>query len=300
MDEFMPNTCPHCGTALPPTAQRCDQCGAPIATAPGFHPDAVTFFLTSKADPASSEQKRPTPSLPLKNKGCFLPFAIGWVVICILFLLLGIRQSLNELTEYSRLKTAGKTALATITQLEVESDDDSNSYYAYYQFNAEINGDRARFNGMDHISAKTYRALNVGQTAAVVYWSSDPNVSALQSEFKFPFATPLIILCMLVPFTIIGVVFLQNSSKGVLQIRKLRSHGQLVQGKISDRWQDKDSDGDPTYILAYTFRATLPDQRTEVITRAEQDQRLYQRYQKGQTVTIRYLPEDPQICEIVE
>lgn len=298
----MPNTCPHCGTALPPTAQRCNQCGAPIAAA-STTSDPVTgasFFVSTSAPTSSSEQKRPTPTLPLKNNGCLLPFAIGWVLICILFLLLATRQSLNEFTEYSRLKSAGKTALATITQLEVESDDDSNAYYAYYQFNAEVNGDRARFNGMDHISAKTYRALTVGQTAAVVYWPSDPNVSVLQSEFKFPFTTPLIILCMLVPFTLIGAVFLQSAFKGTLQIRKLRARGQLVQGKISDRWQDKDSDGDPIYILAYTFRATLPGQRTEVITRAEQDQRLYQRYQKGQTVTIRYLPEDPQICEIVE
>lgn len=67
---------------------------------------------------------------------------------------------------------------------------------------------------------------------------------------------------------------------------------------IFDRWTDKDSDGDATYFIAYAFQVNQPGRGSVTVTRAEQNKQAYERYQVGGSIPARYLPDDPDICQL--
>lgn len=285
--------CPFCGAFLEPQTNRCDHCSTAITPQPLSQPSAHPSI-----PPSFSDLKRPEPTPSLKQAGSLLLFGLYWTLVCLFFFIFSLVQYANELTEYARLKSHGRPALATITNLEIESGDESNTYYAYYQFKVEINGDETRFEGVDSISRKSYMALKTGQTVEIIYWIADPEISAIQSQLNFPVLIPTLLLCLIGPFTVIGIVLIHSSYKSLAQLRELRTQGLLANGWIYDRWEDKDSDGDRIYLIAYTFHATIPGKGLQIITHAEQDHRLYKRYRVGDAIIIRYLPTNPQVCEI--
>jgi hypothetical protein len=94
-------------------------------------------------------------------------------------------------------------------------------------------------------------------------------------------------------FVLIGLWMLYGAARGMYHLSLLRSQGQPARAYVFDRWTDKDSDGDTTYFLAYAFKT--PDGR--MISHAEQDKNLYQLHQIGEWIVVRYLPDNPSICQ---
>jgi hypothetical protein len=78
----------------------------------------------------------------------------------------------------------------------------------------------------------------------------------------------------------------------------LRFHGRQTQAIIFDRWQEKDSEGDSVFYIAYAFKVSELQGRQRIITRAEQNRILYPKLSIGDTLVIRYLADNPSICKI--
>lgn len=228
-----------------------------------------------------------------------LYFALIWTIFNTSFLFSGVWSYFRDTMNYNRLASEGLPATALVTRLEVESGDESNSYYVYYEFRAKIQGDPTRFQGVDEISGDYYVQLSVGQEIPIVYLPSDPNRSAVKAEFGPPSVFALV--CpggMGGVFTLIGLALLFSSITSLVNVNRLRASGRPAQALIFDRWTDKDSDGDTTYCIAYVFEANLPDGRRITVTRAEQNRHAYERYQIGDSAPVRYLPEDPNVCQL--
>lgn len=81
--------------------------------------------------------------------------------------------------------------------------------------------------------------------------------------------------------------------------QKMHQHGRQTSGVIFDRWTDKDYEGDTTYFVAYAFQAESADGVLTTVTRAEKNQKLYERYQVGDVIAVRYLVSDPSVAVVV-
>ena len=81
--------------------------------------------------------------------------------------------------------------------------------------------------------------------------------------------------------------------------QKMHQHGRQTSGVIFDRWTDKDYEGDTAYFVAYAFQAESADGVLTTVTRAERNQKLYERYQVGDVIAIRYLISDPSVAVVV-
>jgi hypothetical protein len=93
-------------------------------------------------------------------------------------------------------------------------------------------------------------------------------------------------------FLSIGLAMMYGVFKAQMQLRELCAQGRQAQGFVFDRWKDKDSDGAPTYFVAFAFRTNF-----QIITCAEQNKILYDKYEIGDSLIVRYLPDNPQICQ---
>ncbi len=311
-----PQTCSQCGAALPAGTDRCLYCGSALRPArAGFPPKLESLSSVSpesprKVEPPFSGQecqlprqfvglKRPKAQQPLDGSGCMLVFSLFWTIFSAAFLLFVAVAYFRDTMNYNRLAAEGLLATALVTRTEIKSGDDSDSYHVYYEFRAKIQGDTARFQGADEISADYYRQLSVGQEIPIIYWASDPNLSAVKAEFGPPGVFALV--CpgsMGGLFTLVGLVMLFSSITSIVNLSRLRLSGRQTQAFIFDRWTDKDSDGDTTYFIAYAFQANQPGRGSVTVTRAEQNKQAYERYQVGDPVPARYLPNDPNICQL--
>lgn len=295
--------CSQCGAKLPIGTIRCSYCGSSIQTTQEKSAQEPQLPLSvaekSQIPPELMRLKRPNVQRSLEGSGCMLVFALVWTLISVPFVFIGVGGYIRDTIDYNRLTTEGLPATATITRLEIQSGEDSDTYYVHYQFRAVIRGDSTLFQGLDQVSAGYYHQLFVGQDIPIVYWASDPNLSAVKAEIKPP--DILLLACfggIGGLFTLFGLAMLFSSIKSIAHLRRLRLHGRQTQAFIFDRWTDKDSDGDTTYFIAYAFQLNLPGRGPVTVTRAEQNEYVYKRYQVGDSVPVRFLPEDPNICQL--
>jgi hypothetical protein len=96
-------------------------------------------------------------------------------------------------------------------------------------------------------------------------------------------------------FILIGIIMTYKALNAIIVGNRLRSDGQHMQATLIARWIEKDSDGDPVYLAAYAYKASLPHQGPKIYTRAEQNKALYDRYRVGERIDIRYVPDQPEI-----
>lgn len=124
----------------------------------------------------------------------------------------------------------------------------------------------------------------LGLLALVITWFIQTPGARL-SEFPLAF--------IFVP--IVGVQGLMFT-KGLLDWRKLQAlntRGQLASGFMLDRWVKRGRS--TAYCVAYYFE--LPWGSAPVV-RAEINDEAYHAYQIGNSVSVRYLPEKPQVCRL--
>jgi hypothetical protein len=216
-----------------------------------------------------------------------------WTLFSSIFVIAGVGFFFNEQNVYTRLSKEGLPATATITQLEVDDSGDSTSYLVYYQFRAPVNGDLSRFEDHESVSSSLYSSLTVEQQIEILYAASDPSLSAIKAEFGPPsiwFSLAFVGMGGL--FVLIGLGLLYSAVRGMYQSNLLRSDGQPARAYVFDRWTDTDSDGDTTYFVAFAFKTSSG----QLISHAEQNQKLYQKYQVGDSLEVRYLPNTPSVC----
>ncbi len=303
---LLDETCLRCGATLPEGTARCSYCGTtvslsqPQSISQATQPAAASPPLPGQDNlPAElARLQAPKPSQPPEASGCNLFFSLGWTLFSALFLFLGVGMYIRDSIAYNRLSSEGLRAAAIITDLEIRSGDDSDSYYVSYQFPARIQGDTANFQGSDEISSAFFSRLEVGQTIEVLYWPADPSLSAVKAELR-P-ASMTLLLCfggMGGLFTLIGLVMIFSSFMGIVNTIRLRLGGQVAKGTVFKKWTDTDSEGDTIYYVAYAFKAEIPGKGIQLIPHAEQNKKTYDNVPVGGPLTVRYLPNDPQICQ---
>jgi DNA-directed RNA polymerase subunit RPC12/RpoP len=304
-------TCLQCGAELkgapdPYGIVRCEYCGASNrvddprretarpAQPPQFARPVAVSSTTNGLPPEYARLQRPKPTAPLGSSGCMAIFGLIWTLFSSIFVVAGVGFFFNEQNMYTRLLKEGLPATATITQLEVDDSGDSTSYLVYYQFRAPVNGDLSRFEDHESVSSSFYSSLTVEQQIEILYAASDPSLSAIKAEFGPPSIWfSLVFVGMGGLFVLIGLGLLYGAVRDLYHLNLLHSQGQPARAYVFDRWTDRDSDNDTTYFVAYAFKT--PDGR--MISRAEQDKNLYQLHQIGEWIEVRYLTDNPSICQ---
>ncbi len=82
---------------------------------------------------------------------------------------------------------------------------------------------------------------------------------------------------------------------GYRQCRRLAREGRTAQAVITGRWRRWQNQ----YYIAYEFMAQLPDGTTPTVVCRISDKELYDRFEIGDQLTVRYLPSDLRIGEPV-
>ncbi|NCC37418.1 MAG: DUF3592 domain-containing protein, partial [Chloroflexia bacterium] len=187
-------TCPQCGAGIRENDAHCPDCGAALhmsqAKAPahtGSHAAAPPPIPTqAKLPPELADLHAPKPSQPLEASGCTLFFFLAWTLFSALFLVIGVGTYLRDSSAYHRLSREGLPAVAVITELDFDSDEDSIRYYVAYHFQASFEGATTRFQGLDNVSSALFSRLEVGQPLEILYWPADPSLSAVKAELQPP------------------------------------------------------------------------------------------------------------------
>lgn len=299
--------CSRCGAGLPKWNESCPYCGKDILSPQDKSASHESYPSTlsplsrgyDNLSPELAMLKTPKPSQPHESSGCMLAFGLIWTLFSALFLIVGVVVYIRDSTTYNRLSSQGKSAVATITNLEIRSGDDSDSYYVHFQFQAPIKGDPVRFRGSDEVSSSSYSSFQVGQPIEIVYWVPDPSLSAIKAELRpVSIALHLCLGGIGVLFTLIGFVIVSSSIIGVVNTNRLRVSGRDTLATVFRKWTKTDSEGDTSYFVAYAFRAEIPGKDFTLISRAENNKYYYDHYQPGDSVPVRYMPSNPNICQL--
>jgi hypothetical protein len=265
---------------------RCQHCGADLRSDKVQPPPAISLLPTEYA-----RLQRPNPSASLEAPGGGFAFGLAWTIFSAIFLIIGLGLFISESLTYNSLRREGIPITATVTALKTV---DNENYLVHYQFRAPVNRGLTSFEDVDSVSYELYSTFKVKQPVEILYVISDPSISVIKAEFAPPATLlPLGFAGMGGLFILVGAGILYGAVRGKYYSRLLLSEGQTARAYLFDHWQDKDSDGDPTYFVAYAFKTS----NGQLVSHAEQNKRLYQTYQIGDTLEIRYLLENPSICQ---
>jgi hypothetical protein len=306
-----PPSCFQCGATIKLTTNRnnpshCEYCGAPLtqitSSVQAFIPTQPTVQPTSNTGFTQSEiasLKRPKPTSTLESSGCSLIFGLGWTLFSLVFVFIGIGGLVSEYINYNRLLREGIETTAMIVDLKAEDSDGSTIYYVYYQFTGMVNNESEKIEDWDKVPYSLYSTFKVEQRIEIIYAASDSTLTTIKADFHPPNPLiPLIFSGMGILFTAIGVMVVYGGVRGQYHLSQLRSNGLQAQRLIFDLWQDKDSDGDTTYFVAYTFKVPERGGDGKIITKAEQNHIAHKKYHIGDAVLVRYLPDNPGVCQL--
>ncbi|MFZ6028871.1 MAG: DUF3592 domain-containing protein [Chloroflexota bacterium] len=253
--------------------------------------------------PEYQNLKRPKPNAPLsRSRAVFsLIFGLAEVAFTLGFFLLSARVILDAYETYNRLTGEGVTAKGVVTHLNVDDSDDSNTYRVGYRFSVLRNGDPTNIEGHDYVSHAYYTAREIGQAIEVRYVPADPALNAIQAELAPPSAIlPVALALGAALFLSIGLGTLFYAIRTMQHLKRLHTEGRQAEATVFARWQSKDSDGDLTYFVAYAYHAASKPGQRQLVTRSEENSTLYQQYQIGDRLTVRYLPQKPSVCQVVQ
>lgn len=245
----------------------------------------------------SGPGQRPKPRAPISKMsgGCLLPFGLFWTVFSSLFLVLPIGMFYSQWQTYTLLRDSGATVEGVIISQRIDDDSDGDTYYVTYRYTAPLpQGDRQQFSREESVSSDLYETLKPEQRAIIRYAITDPATARLEQAFGPP--SPFIFLMsgMGGVFTLIGLVLIGVSLKAIYTASQLIRYGKFAPASIVERWTETDSDGDKTYVVSYYFNTSegVP------VTAAEYNRLAYNKYQPGDAVRVRYLPNNPQTCRL--
>lgn len=155
--------CPNCNAGLHPDASFCPSCGA--------QQDAPSGSQREGSGRQRSAVKATTrPSKKVKRmSGRSLLGRIAMVLVGLLLLLFGLSQQL--------LLVAGDTTTATVTDVQIETDDDDPTE-RYYDVRYRFSVKGTTYTGSYNISVGSGRAPSKGSTVRVAYLGFLPSVNA--------------------------------------------------------------------------------------------------------------------------
>lgn len=311
MSPSLPTNCPQCGASVPASAANthevtCLYCGSPLsrsaaapvqmgqgASGPVQSPTALPLEF--------SGLKRPKPTMPANAAGCVgIVFGVAWFLFSIFFSGFSIHTMYQAQQTYDLLKREGQVIFGAITDLEIDNSGDSTDYVVHYRYTLLQNNRQVTFNDKETVDSAWYRTLKGGQAIEVIYARSQPQVSRLKAVFGPPNVLfNLLFIGFSLIFVVIGIAILVFSITNLQHYSRLRGSGQETLATVFDLWQDSDSEGDPTYAVAYAFRVTLPDGTLQTFTHAELNQKVYKTAQIGSHVRVRYVQDAPEINHLV-
>lgn len=196
--------------------------------------------------------------------------------------------------EHALLKNSGETLEGVIVDRRIDQDSEGDTYYVVYEYLAPVGfGDHQWFSREESVRRKTYNALSVETQVSIIYAPSEPGLARLASELRPPFGL-LFMSAFGGLFVVIGLVLMRGGWQQLEQASALHRRGQVTQGRLLDRWIETDSDGDREYCVAYCFR---PTGRPQVI-RAEYNRAAYEALNPGDMVSVRYLPNRPDVSRL--
>jgi hypothetical protein len=194
------------------------------------------------------------------------------------------------------LNNEGVTAQGTVTNMVVDSSDDSIVYNVSYRFTAPVNGDNINHEDTDSISESVYNKLEMGGNVDVIYVRSDPKISTIKADWGLP---DLWALAFVFTIESIGLAFgiwmLKIGVTAGSNFLNLRSKGEETQATIFDTWEESNSDS-ASYYVAYAYQ--VPQFGKQIFTNVEQSIQAYKKLNIGDRTPLRYLPDDPQTAKL--
>ncbi|MCX7609314.1 MAG: DUF3592 domain-containing protein [Anaerolineales bacterium] len=236
----------------------------------------------------------PYPQSPFRNSLFWAPF---WIVVEVVFVLIlvvffGFNREWMLLFE-------SESAQANLIEVSYQDS------HVVYQFQALVNGEYQKITDIQDVAQPF--SYSVGDQVTVQYLPSDPSVAVLEGHFPLSIVGGYLALGISIPIIVLFLVpsLLRNINKAYLWFR-LQREGQIVPALIV--WQDKYKQRSETaegtyesdvYEIAFAFEVLIPEQGRKIFVRAEKTSaRVYGATQVGKWITVRYLPQNPAVCEI--
>lgn len=213
----------------------------------GIDPKSIWYF--NEAWRPFVEDKTDTPP----KTGAASCFVTVLTLMFVGFGLLAMGWAFQEQFTRRQLNMTGVVTTATVTRLEIDSDDDSTSYYVTYRYtvNDQVYTPRTS------IPQDIYRTLGEGQTVDIRYLPNDPATSRLTSITTNVEWLPFVIGAV---FVLIGGGVNILVGQAEKEQKALRAAGQLVVGEITSFSTSRDSDND--LLVSYDYRFRRPDGTT--------------------------------------
>jgi hypothetical protein len=236
---------------------------------------------------------RPNPHSPYQVGQPYLVVAILWILLWSGVGLWLVGDYANDLNSYNLLQSEGVVTPATITSIIDESGSDTTAYAATYRFMAG----NTPIDGRDEISYDLYHSLKTGAKLNVLYAKSNPQISAIKTELAPPGHTGFTTFAAFMSFIAVlaGLAMAWFSAQSTKRASDLRTKGKIVRGVVFDKWVRSGSEND-YYCVAYAYK--VPENKTEIFCDAIQSDKAYNSLNKGDRISVRYLPETPQISSL--
>jgi len=239
--------------------------------------------------------KRPKPSLTLEKP--YSSLFIGLIMVILVLVLAWDLFGTNIIVEYKLLSHEVESTKATIVDINKVGSGDSPNCRIQYDFKApDKNGSLKFIQESKKISCSLYDELKVLQNIEILYVTSNPSVSVIKSEHHFPSSLIIAAYSFMV---LLGLGISHLGFNALSRRKQLSEGGKQTQAILFDRWEEKDSEDSKSYYVAYAFKI-LTNQGEQIISLAEDNEKAYQQYRVGDSITIRYLPEKPEnVCQII-
>ncbi|PWH17387.1 MAG: hypothetical protein DDG60_02020 [Anaerolineae bacterium] len=211
----------------------------------------------------------------------------------------------QDVRTYVLLTQSGVATRARITNMYTESSEWT-EYYISYQFDAPVNGASVYFRATSQVSSSYFNQVKNADSIEIKYYPLDPTISHPASDLSFLVFSPTQCLTGFVFTFLVFAITLYTvySIYGYIMMLRLRREGQIGVAVVFDEWtkwkRDSDSGDIQKFYYAYAYYANQPNGGLELFTRAEEcDENLYARLQIGSSWPVRYLPENPNIAELL-
>lgn len=253
-----------------------------------------------------SQLKRPAPTPRVGGAYVTFFFGIFWLIGTLVLPLLSLKTFYINRYKYVELKRDGQRVKARIVQFKRIAQDEGNTYEACYQYNVVDPGpgaasvsDRA-LEACESSSSNDLASLREGDEVDVVYAKKSPRLASLAQRLRPPAGFEVVfgftIGCL---FSLVGVLLITRNYQRIRNHALLRKHGELASGVLFDRWHDNGEDSRADFV-AFAFLVPTRGGSPDLFTSAQRSKAAYSALTVGQRTTVRYLPEDPRVCELVD
>ena len=104
--------------------------------------------------------------------------------------------------------------------------------------------------------------------------------------------------CLLLTWS--GLRMLVNIAMFLSRLRRLPLEGRLIEGYLADRWEQPTLFGMKRQVICFIFQPAEMKLQKRYAIRVENNPAAYASLQVGDRVSIRFLPDSPQISQLVE